>query len=107
MTRKILTLALAVAAAAGTAFSQSFTFSQKNSYSVGTAPGSIVTADFNGDGKADLATMDIISFTVTVLMGNGDGTFRALSSYASPCQPVHMTVGGFTTPGTADLLIAG
>jgi uncharacterized protein (TIGR03437 family) len=105
MTRQILTLALAIAATAGTAFSQSFTFSQKNSYSVGIAPGSIVTADFNGDGKADLATMDIISFTVSVLMGNGDGTFRALSSYALPCQPVHMAVGDFVKDGKPDLLV--
>ena len=102
---KLLTLAPVVFAAAGAAFGQSFTFSQKNSFPVGTAPGVIVTADFNGDGKADLATMDIVSFTVSVLMGNGDGTFRALAAYALPCQPVHMTVGDFVKDGKPDLLI--
>lgn len=102
---RLQTFGLVVFAAAGAAFGQSFTFSQKNSFPVGTGPGVIVSADFNGDGKADLATMDIVSFTVSVLMGNGDGTFRALASYALPCQPVHMTVGDFVKDGKPDLLV--
>ncbi len=105
MIQRVLILSIAVTAFAAAALSQSFTFSQKNSYPVGTAPGSVVTADFNGDGKADLATMDIVSFTVSVLLGNGDGTFRALASYALPCQPVHMTTGDFLKDGKPDLLI--
>jgi len=105
MRRTILSLPVALCALAGTALSQSFTFSQKNSYPVGTAPGSIVSADFNGDGKPDLATMDIVSFTVSVLMGNGDGTFRALAAYALPCQPAHITTGDFVKDGKPDLLI--
>jgi uncharacterized protein (TIGR03437 family) len=105
MMRRILAVAVGLLSFAGLAASQAFTFSQKNSYSVGTAPGVIVTADFNGDGKADLATMDIVGFTVSVLMGNGDGTFRALAAYSLPCQPVHMTVGDFVKDGKPDLLI--
>lgn len=103
--RRVLAVAVTVLSFAGLAASQSFTFSQKNSYSVGTAPGVIVSADFNGDGKADLATMDIVSFTVSVMMGNGDGTFRALAAYSLPCQPVHMTVADFVKDGKPDLLI--
>lgn len=104
MIKQIALVSLLVLSLAGLSFSQSFTFIQK-SYPVGTAPGVVVSADFNGDGKADLATMDIVSFTVSVLMGNGDGTFRALAAYALPCQPVHMTAGDFVKDGKPDLLV--
>ena len=36
--------------------------------------------DFNGDGKADLAVVGILTATVNVLLGNGDGTFAAPTS---------------------------
>jgi FG-GAP-like repeat/FG-GAP repeat len=36
----------------------------------------LVAADFNGDGKLDLAGSTTASPQVTVLLGNGDGTFR-------------------------------
>jgi len=35
----------------------------------------IAAGDFNGDGHADLAVSDMMNQTVTVLTGNGDGTF--------------------------------
>lgn len=38
-------------------------------------PGQYVTADFNGDGKLDLATLNGDG-SVSVLLGNGDGTFQ-------------------------------
>ena len=42
---------------------------------MGKHPFDIVAADFNGDGKMDLAVSDKGSNKVSVLMGNGDGTF--------------------------------
>jgi hypothetical protein len=36
----------------------------------------VVTGDFNGDGNPDLATVNILLSTVTVLFGNGDGSFQ-------------------------------
>src|SRR5450432_4021497 len=41
--------------------------------------GQAVTADFNGDGKPDLASQD-----GTVVFGNGDGTFRAGTKLGVP-----------------------
>jgi hypothetical protein len=32
--------------------------------------------DFNGDGKLDLATANVASETISVLLGNGNGTFQ-------------------------------
>ena len=41
-----------------------------------TGPIAITTADFNGDGKADLAIVNQTTNNVTILEGNGDGTFQ-------------------------------
>jgi hypothetical protein len=45
-------------------------------------PGRLIAADFNGDGKMDLATVgDYVGFGgISILLGNGDGTFKAAGS---------------------------
>jgi hypothetical protein len=49
-------------------------------YDVTTSPIAVVTADFNGDGHLDLATTSFWGANdVSVLLGNGDGTFQANS----------------------------
>src|SRR5207245_256421 len=40
-------------------------------------PGSVAVADFNGDGKQDLAVAELNPGSVSVLLGQGDGTFQA------------------------------
>jgi hypothetical protein len=55
-------------------------------------PGSIPAADLNGDGKLDLVRITISQETslisVSVLLGNGDGTFQAPVQYALiPASP--------------------
>ena len=42
-------------------------------YGVGITPYSVVTADFNRDGKPDVAVANSTSNNVSVLLGNGDG----------------------------------
>src|SRR4029079_10306971 len=37
---------------------------------------SVVAADFNGDGRLDLATANRQLNTISVVLGNGDGTFQ-------------------------------
>ena len=39
-------------------------------------PYSIAVGDFNGDGKLDLAVANSGNSTVSVLLGNGNGTLR-------------------------------
>ncbi len=46
-------------------------------------PSSVVTGDFNGDGRLDIATADQADNTVSVLLGNGDGTFQAPVSFVT------------------------
>ncbi len=66
----------------------------------------VVTADFNGDGKLDLATADYYDSVVRIFLGNGDGTFRAGQTYAA-CSPHGLAVGDFKGDGNADLVVAG
>jgi FG-GAP-like repeat len=43
---------------------------------VGSYPDAIVAGDFTGDGRTDLAVANEFGDTVSVLLGNGDGTFQ-------------------------------
>ena len=52
------------------------------SQNVGSSPYSVATGDFNGDGKPDLVTANAGSNSVSVLLGNGDGTFQNAVNYA-------------------------
>jgi hypothetical protein len=63
------------------------------------SPYAVVVADFNGDGKADLAASG------SILLGNGDGTFQSLGTY--PIGPTWLVVADFNGDGKADLASAG
>jgi uncharacterized repeat protein (TIGR01451 family) len=52
----------------------------------GTSPSYVVAADLDGDGDLDLVTTNEGSSNVSVLAGNGDGTFGAAANFS--------TVGG-------------
>lgn len=68
--------------------------------------GPIVVADFNGDGKLDMAVLNANSSVVTILLGNGDGTFTiAGSSPASGSGPNQLAVGDFNRDGIPDLAV--
>jgi len=69
-------------------------------------PASVVVGDFNGDGKADLAIPDSLGNTVSVLMGNGDGTFQTATSYTVGNNPQSIALGDFNGDGKADLAVA-
>jgi hypothetical protein len=58
------------------------TFRKKVDYQVDLQPIGITAADFNGDGKIDLATSNGVNGTVSVLINKGNGTFHAARNYA-------------------------
>jgi hypothetical protein len=90
------------------------TFTPAPSPAVGVGPNSIVAADFNGDGILDLAVLNklnasgpIAPGSVTILLGNGDGTFTPVGATpATGLVPVSIAVGDFNGDGKADLTTA-
>ncbi len=76
------------------------------SMGVGTNPGGIVTADFNHDSMQDLAIANQDSNTVSILLGNGDGTFSPAPSLTTGNQPGAIVAGDFNSDGKIDLAVA-
>ena len=75
--------------------------------SVGAAPGAVTMADFNGDGKVDLAVANSIDNTLTILLGNGDGTFTpAPVTVSGGLSPFALAVGDFNNDGKLDLAVS-
>ncbi len=64
----------------------------------------VAAADFNGDGKPDLAVANQ-GGSVSVLLGNGDGTFLAPVNYVTGQQPVYVVTGDFNRDGKTDLAV--
>jgi hypothetical protein len=73
---------------------------------VGESPYAVTSGDFNGDGKIDLASANIGDDNVSVLLGNGDGTFSVAINYSVGGQPQSIAVGYFNTDGIVDLVTA-
>jgi hypothetical protein len=88
------------------------TFTQKSTPGVGGCPSSVGVGDFNGDGILDLAVplntdATGVASTVTILIGNGDGTFtQKAESPATGDNPLSVAVADFNGDGILDLAVA-
>jgi len=86
------------------------TFQAAQTFAVGHNPGSVAVGDFNADGKLDLAVANTnvysTSSTVSVLLGNGDGTFQPPLSFAAGAIPLSVAVGDFNGDGVLDMAVA-
>ena len=80
--------------------------SPRSTYAVGSEPHAIVAGDFNGDGRTDLAIANNGDNTVSVLLGNGDGTFQPQVTYAVGSDPDAIVAGDFNGDGRTDLAVA-
>jgi hypothetical protein len=76
----------------------------------GGGSGSVAIADYNGDGKLDVAVSNYASNTVAVLLNNGDGTLAApLLTAVDPMGALGLgaiVTGDFNEDGKMDLIVA-
>src|SRR5207249_5097416 len=89
------------------------TFQAPAFFAVGGGAASVVVDDFNGDGVPDLAlaspgyTTHHESYSlVSVLLGNGDGTFHAARTFYAGGIPSSVAAGDFNGDGKVDLAVA-
>src|SRR5271157_3268938 len=84
-------------------------------YATGALPVAVAVGDFNGDGRQDLAIANQncaspyscgANGSVSILLGNGDGTFQSQVVIASGMQPSSIAMGDFNADGKPDLVIS-
>ena len=83
-----------------------FGLSPAVAYNVGHDPVSITNADLNRDGYLDLAVANMTDNTVSVLLGNNDGTFGTQTAYAVGTTPMNVVVADANNDGLLDILTA-
>ena len=78
----------------------------------GSSPYFVAVADVNGDGKRDLVVSNcgcsnVLVGSVSVLLGNGDGTFHAAVTYGSGgVEAFSVALGDFNGDGKPDVAVA-
>lgn len=92
------------------------TFQPRVDYQTGWHPASLAVADFNRDGNLDLVVVNQcgentkcenegLPGTVSILLGNGDGTFRPRMDFATGKGPESVVVGDFNRDSKVDLAV--
>jgi hypothetical protein len=84
-------------------FSQSFS---TQSYPTGGLAGQIIAADFNGDHIPDIATVNGDTNPVSILINNGDGTFRPHLDFATGPGPSGLAAVDWNKDGKMDLVVS-
>lgn len=81
------------------------TFSIAVAYSAGDGPTAVQVADFDRDGTSDLAVGNFfgVGSSVSILLGNGDGTFGAAVNFAVE-NPIALAIADVNRDGKSDVV---
>jgi len=93
------------------------TFAPRTDFPTGTGPTSVAIGDFNGDGRLDVAVSNLegkinpldpgeLGNTVSVLLGNGDGTFGPKTDFSVGAGPAAVIIRDFNSDTRLDLAVA-
>jgi hypothetical protein len=84
----------------------SITFSPQQTFATGDGASSVALADLNGDGTLDIITSNQLSNNVSVLLGNGNGSFQTKADFATGLKPRTVTLGDVNGDGKLDIITA-
>ena len=83
-----------------------FTNTSASPIATGTTPVGVVATDLNNDGKMDLVVTNYGASTISILLGNGDGTFQTAVTKSVAAQPEAILAADFNHDGNMDLVVA-
>ncbi|MBF0123757.1 MAG: VCBS repeat-containing protein [Magnetococcales bacterium] len=96
----------ALAITVQSAVSSPLSFATTVNYAVGGGPRGITSADFNGDGRIDIACATEFDHNVSVLLGQVSGSFAAAVNYAVDSYSLSVTSADFNGDGRIDIVSA-
>ncbi|MBX3671753.1 MAG: IPTL-CTERM sorting domain-containing protein [Burkholderiales bacterium] len=79
-------------------------FGPASAYAVGGSPWTFAVGDADVDGRPDVVVGNLGSDSLTIALGNGDGTFQAPVAQAMP-DPRGVAIGDFNGDGGPDLAV--
>lgn len=77
----------------------------RTDFGTGRSPAAVVAADFNEDNRLDLAVANQTDNTVSILLGNGDGTFGTRVDFPTGTEPAAVVAADFNADSHLDLAV--
>src|ERR1700722_6501494 len=102
---KHLISGLALYLLAGVLAAHAGQFLEAPQYATGANPQAVAVGDFNGDGKLDVAVANSVGNNISILLGDGDGTFKPQVTYTTDTAPQGIAAGDFNGDGHLDIAV--